>query len=122
MDEMPDTVDALLTVKHQVEAHGLRLAAVEGGPPMDLIVQGMDGRDEQIEHYKTCIRAMGEAGISILCKCSSHIHIHSSAPITAHERTSARLHTYIHTKCNLARILSKVSLISMKRNVLTFVK
>lgn len=34
---------------------------------MDLIVQGKPGRDEQIEHYKTCIRAMGDAGIPVLC-------------------------------------------------------
>ena len=39
----------------------------KGGPPMDLIVQGKPGRDEQIEHYKKCIRAMGEAGIPVLC-------------------------------------------------------
>ena len=30
---------------------------------MDLIVQGKEGRDEQLEHYKTCIRAMGKARI-----------------------------------------------------------
>jgi mannonate dehydratase len=54
-------------VRERIEAHGLRLACVEGGPPMDKIVQGAPGRDEQIEHYKKCIMAMGEAGIPILC-------------------------------------------------------
>ena len=31
-----------------VENYGLRLAAVEGGPKMDKIVLGADGRDEQV--------------------------------------------------------------------------
>lgn len=34
---------------------------------MDKIILGQEGRDEQIEHFKKCLRAMGEAGISILC-------------------------------------------------------
>lgn len=67
MGTMPSTGAELLAVRKRVESFGLRLAAVEGGPPMDLIVLGKKGRDEQIEHYKKCIIAMGEAGIPILC-------------------------------------------------------
>eukprot|EP00911_Craspedida_sp_UC1_P001547 UC1_evm1s1168 len=67
MDEMPCTPEALIKERERVEAHGLRLSCVEGGPPMDQIVQGLPGRDAQIEHYKTCIRAMGKARIPILC-------------------------------------------------------
>eukprot|EP00049_Salpingoeca_infusionum_P006975 m.113503 g.113503 ORF g.113503 m.113503 type:complete len:366 (-) comp13517_c0_seq1:210-1307(-) len=67
MDKMPSTATELLKARQQCERFGLRLSAIEGGPPMDKIVRGIDGRDEQIEHFKTCIRAMGEAQIPILC-------------------------------------------------------
>ncbi|EGD75984.1 mannonate dehydratase [Salpingoeca rosetta] len=67
MDAMPDTVEELVALRQQCEAYNLRLSAIEGGPPMDLIVQGKPGRDEQLEHFKKCIRAMGEAQIPILC-------------------------------------------------------
>lgn len=87
MDEMPDTAEALLVVKAQVEAHGLRLAAVEGGPPMDLIVQGKEGRDAQIEHYKKCIRAMGQAEISILCTLATTLR--PRYPLSAYEPPSS---------------------------------
>ena len=60
MDTMPLTVDSLTAVKSQVEAHGLTLSVVEGGPPMDKIVTGSEGREEQLEQYKQCIRIMGQ--------------------------------------------------------------
>ena len=34
---------------------------------MDLIVQGLEGRDDQIKHYIKCIEAMGKAKIPVLC-------------------------------------------------------
>ena len=48
-------------------AHGLRLSVIEGGPAMDKVVTGEEGRDEQIEAYCDCIRMMGEAGVPVLC-------------------------------------------------------
>lgn len=67
MNTMPDDPAQLRAIRAQVESHGLRLSCVEGGPPMDKIILGADGRDEQIENFKACLRAMGEAGIPILC-------------------------------------------------------
>mmetsp|Transcript_17277 Transcript_17277/g.45041 ORF Transcript_17277/g.45041 Transcript_17277/m.45041 type:complete len:377 (-) Transcript_17277:59-1189(-) len=67
MDSMPDSAVELKATRARVESYGLRLSCVEGGPPMDKIILGTDGRDEQIENFKRCIRAMGEAGIPILC-------------------------------------------------------
>lgn len=64
---VPDDAAVLKAARAQVEAHGLRLSCVEGGPPMDKIILGAPGRDEQIENFNRCVRAMGEAGIPILC-------------------------------------------------------
>eukprot|EP00045_Choanoeca_perplexa_P007407 m.66684 g.66684 ORF g.66684 m.66684 type:complete len:229 (-) comp14064_c0_seq11:1489-2175(-) len=67
MDTMPSSGAELKQLRERCESFGLRLSAVEGGPPMDLVVQGKPGRDEQIQHYIKCIEAMGEAGIPVLC-------------------------------------------------------
>jgi mannonate dehydratase len=67
MDKMPETIEELQQIKSLVEKHGLRLTVVEGGPTMDKIVLAKEGRDEQIEYYKQCIRNMGKVGIPILC-------------------------------------------------------
>ncbi|EDQ88149.1 uncharacterized protein MONBRDRAFT_26748 [Monosiga brevicollis MX1] len=67
MDKMPSTAAELKELVQRCARFNLRLSAVEGGPPMDLIVQGKPGRDEQLEFYKQCIRAMGEAQIPVLC-------------------------------------------------------
>eukprot|EP01126_Amoeba_proteus_P034574 TRINITY_DN344_c0_g2_i13.p1 TRINITY_DN344_c0_g2~~TRINITY_DN344_c0_g2_i13.p1 ORF type:complete len:364 (-),score=44.80 TRINITY_DN344_c0_g2_i13:160-1251(-) len=66
MDFMPDK-RGLLEAKTKVESCGLRLAVVEGGPPMDQIVLAKEGRDRQIKYFKECLRNMGEVGIPILC-------------------------------------------------------
>jgi len=67
MSEMPNTVETLTAVKQQVESFGLRLSVIEGGPKMDKIVAGEEGRDEQIEAYCEAIRNMGIAGVPVLC-------------------------------------------------------
>eukprot|EP01116_Phalansterium_solitarium_P004189 TRINITY_DN15101_c0_g1_i1.p1 TRINITY_DN15101_c0_g1~~TRINITY_DN15101_c0_g1_i1.p1 ORF type:complete len:358 (+),score=19.31 TRINITY_DN15101_c0_g1_i1:207-1280(+) len=67
MDTMPTTVEELQKYKDWVNSYGLRLTAVEGGPPMDKIVLAKPGRDEQLEVYKQCIRNMGKVGVPILC-------------------------------------------------------
>eukprot|EP01126_Amoeba_proteus_P034580 TRINITY_DN344_c0_g2_i7.p1 TRINITY_DN344_c0_g2~~TRINITY_DN344_c0_g2_i7.p1 ORF type:complete len:148 (-),score=14.64 TRINITY_DN344_c0_g2_i7:14-457(-) len=59
MDFMPDK-RGLLEAKTKVESCGLRLAVVEGGPPMDQIVLAKEGRDRQIKYFKECLRNMGE--------------------------------------------------------------
>lgn len=126
MNSMPDDPAQLKEVRAQVEAHGLRLSCVEGGPPMDRIILGVDGRDLQIENFKACLRAMGEAGIPILC-CECHwaprvhgtaVHrapLHCAAVLISDQSPSSsvsrpgvqllcpRAHTYLHAGCAARR-------------------
>jgi mannonate dehydratase len=67
MKGMPTEVEALERVQQQVQRCGARLTAVEGGPPIDRIVMGKEGRDNQIETYKRALGAMGQLGIETLC-------------------------------------------------------
>lgn len=58
----------LLQLRLTCERYGMKLEALEN-TPFDWYVKamlGIDGRDEQIEYYKTTIRNMGRAGIPIL--------------------------------------------------------
>ncbi|BBH22147.1 mannonate dehydratase [Paenibacillus baekrokdamisoli] len=58
----------LLALRLECEKYGMKLEALEN-TPFDWYLKpmlGMDGRDEQIEYYKTTIRNMGKAGIPIL--------------------------------------------------------
>lgn len=59
---------ALLAIRTQCEAQGLRLFAVETVPAhfYDRIVLGKEGREEQVEAYKRIIQAVGRAGIPVL--------------------------------------------------------
>ena len=50
----------------QVASHGLNLSVIEGGPTMDKIVAGEEGRDEQIEQYCVAIRNMGEVILTLI--------------------------------------------------------
>ncbi|MBP1991036.1 mannonate dehydratase [Paenibacillus eucommiae] len=58
----------LLELKQTVERKGMKLEALENVPLSfyNKAMLGIDGRDEQIEHYQTTIRNMGRAGIPIL--------------------------------------------------------
>ncbi|MEM2905092.1 MAG: mannonate dehydratase [Candidatus Bathyarchaeia archaeon] len=56
----------LVTLRKRIEDAGLRHAVIEANPPMDRIITGRSGRDEQIENLKKTIRNMGAAGIPIL--------------------------------------------------------
>ena len=67
MDAMPVELDDLARVKTRVERQGLRLSVMEGGPPIDRIVHGKEGRDQQIEEYKKMLLNMGKLGIGVLC-------------------------------------------------------
>jgi mannonate dehydratase len=67
MKGMPTTVEGLAAVQRRVAAAGLRLSVIEGGPPIDRIVMGKPGRDEQIDEYVTAIRTMGRLGVPVLC-------------------------------------------------------
>ncbi len=67
MAGMPVDFDELAGVKKFVEGEGLRLSVIEGGPPIDRIVLGKDGRDQQIAQYQQALRNMGKLGIGVLC-------------------------------------------------------
>ena len=57
--------DALMKIKEQIEAAHQRLTFIENVPwKMNYkIVYGLEGRDEQIDHYIQKIKNMGRAGI-----------------------------------------------------------
>ncbi|MSU49213.1 MAG: hypothetical protein EXS37_09045, partial [Opitutus sp.] len=67
MQGMPTELEALRLEQQRVERCGLRVTVVEGGPPIDLIVLGKAGRDQQIENYKRSLDHMGRLGIRTLC-------------------------------------------------------
>ncbi|MBL4575324.1 MAG: mannonate dehydratase, partial [Opitutaceae bacterium] len=67
MAGMPTELDQLQTIREKVEQFDLKLSAIEGGPPIDKIVLGKEGRDQQIENYKRSLQHMGKLGIRTLC-------------------------------------------------------
>ena len=67
MAGMPAELDGLRAAKEKAERNGLRLSVVEGGPKIDRIVLGKEGRDAQIEQYKRSLGHMGKLGVRVLC-------------------------------------------------------
>jgi len=67
MQGMPTGLEALRAEQERVARCGLRIAVVEGGPPIDRIVLGQEGRDAQIAVYQRALEAMGRLGIRTLC-------------------------------------------------------
>ncbi|GMV96963.1 MAG: mannonate dehydratase [Phycisphaerae bacterium] len=57
----------LLELQRRVESFGMKLTHVERKIPHTRVVHNLPGRDEQIEDFKTLIRNMAEAGMSVLC-------------------------------------------------------
>lgn len=67
MKGMPGDFEELTAINHLVQKHGLRLSVIEGGPPIDLVVMGKSGRDQQIAEYVQSIKNMGRLRIPVLC-------------------------------------------------------
>ncbi len=67
MQGMPTDFDRLEEEVRRAERFGVCLSAIEGGPAIDRIVLGRDGRDAQIEQYKRSLDHMGRLGIRTLC-------------------------------------------------------
>ena len=67
MEGMPTDLTGLQAAKDKAERNGLHLSVVEGGPPIDLIVLGKEGRDAQIADYQRALGLMGQLGIKTLC-------------------------------------------------------
>ncbi|MDP6775872.1 MAG: mannonate dehydratase [Candidatus Latescibacteria bacterium] len=61
--------DYLAIVRHRkrIEDAGLRWSVVESVPISDRIKLGLDGRDEDIDHYCKTVRNLGAAGIRVMC-------------------------------------------------------
>jgi mannonate dehydratase len=56
-------VEDLVKMKRQTEAHGLRLEVFEDCPPINKIMLGYEGREEQLENFCKSVENVGEAGI-----------------------------------------------------------
>lgn len=56
----------LLRLRKHIEDAGLRHSVIEANPPMDKIITGRQGRDEQIDNFCKTVVNMGKAGIPIL--------------------------------------------------------
>ncbi len=61
----PD-LEILQRLKHQIEAHGLRLAIVEGYLPIERLKLGRDDGSD-LAAMKSLLRQMGRLGIPLLC-------------------------------------------------------
>ena len=62
-DEVPWSEAALAHNIETYDDHGFTLVALEDTAPIDKARLGLDGRDEQIDHVITQVRAMGRLGI-----------------------------------------------------------
>ncbi len=58
---------ALALVQRRFEDADLELVGIEDAPPLDHARLGIAGREEEIEHFCTLVRSMGELGIPTLC-------------------------------------------------------
>jgi mannonate dehydratase len=59
--------DAILSLKTEVEAAGLKLAGIESVNIHDAIKIGSADRDTYIDHYITTLQRLGEADIHLVC-------------------------------------------------------
>ena len=66
-DVHPWTLEALEAVKQKYEAHGLTWSVLEGTPSLEKTKLGLEGRDEEIDHFITLMQNMREIGLEIIC-------------------------------------------------------
>lgn len=59
--------DDLETLIEQAARAGLDMPVLESGPPMDRIVPGGEGADEQIEHWVRTLPRLGRLGVKVIC-------------------------------------------------------
>src|SRR4029453_15093813 len=61
-------LDELVDLRERCEAAGLTVEGLENGPfpPLDNVPPGERGGEEQVENYRTTIRNMARAGITML--------------------------------------------------------
>ena len=66
-DTPPWTYKALSAVKAAYEKKGMEWIVLEGTPPLDKVKLGLDGRDEEIDHFITLMRNMQKIGLDTIC-------------------------------------------------------
>jgi len=57
----------LKAIRDRFEAEGLQWKVVEGPPTLEKTKLGLDGRDEEIDHFITFLKNIGQLGIRIVC-------------------------------------------------------
>lgn len=60
-------VAPLLVARRMVEAAGMRLAIGERKIPHLKMVHGLPGREAEVENFRTLLRDMAEAGLTVVC-------------------------------------------------------
>ncbi|WP_341860884.1 mannonate dehydratase [Gymnodinialimonas sp. 57CJ19] len=66
MNGLPDDVEALAAIHARYAAFGLRWTVAESGPPIDKIVMGKHGWQEQTERYKRTLGHLGALGVEVV--------------------------------------------------------
>lgn len=61
------SLESLLALKKSVEAHGMRVLAVEGYLPIEKIKLGADHSGEELKAMKSLLGNMAKAGVNLLC-------------------------------------------------------
>ena len=60
---LADLTAEFVRVRKVVEQHGIQLISLHGGPRKDDIIYNREGRDAQVQHWITMVRAIGAAGV-----------------------------------------------------------
>src|SRR5689334_21244884 len=68
-----EPIDGLSAMRDRAGSFGLKLSVVEGYLPIDKIVRGEKGRDEQIVEVSQFIKHMGKLGVGVLCYNFMHV-------------------------------------------------
>lgn len=74
-------IKVIRAVKEAWEKEGLKLKVIEGPPSLNIKTKlGLEGRDEEIEHFITFLRNIGSLGIDTVC--------HNWMPVISWTRTN----------------------------------
>jgi mannonate dehydratase len=87
---------ALERLRERYEEEGFRLVAIEDTPPMDDIRLGRPGREEQLDLFCEQLRAMGAAGVRVLCYNWISVYSWARTGIAVPARGGALVTEYDH--------------------------
>lgn len=63
----PWEYEPLKAIKDRFEKEGLEWKVLEGPPHLDKVKLGLEGRDEEIDHFITCMKNLNRLGMDIIC-------------------------------------------------------